>query len=151
MPDLEVPFLFVLTGETWKARAIMHSVLGAMTIDLVLALFIIIFLIPVILKLLDKRIKNKKWFFFSNIDLRNHKTDKKILFYSVLIGTVSHVFIDIIHHHYNPLTYPFEQYYDFNLVLFNDLKLANIVTQGMAFIFLLIMVYFWYFRQFLKK
>jgi hypothetical protein len=147
IPDLEVPILFLLTGETWEARSIMHSILGAVTVDLILALLLIILVIPPFLKFFDKRLKNKRLFFFGNIDLRNHKTSYGILVYSILIGTISHVLIDTLHHYYNPLTFPFQQYYDFNLLLFNNLDWSNIIMQGSCAVLLIFMGYIWYLRD----
>ena len=96
---------------------------------------------------MDRKIKNKKIFLFSKIDLREHKTNTKVIVYSGLIGTVSHVFIDIIHHPFNPLTFPIEDYYSFNLILFNNLQLANILVNGVSAVLLIIMISYWYLKN----
>jgi membrane-bound metal-dependent hydrolase YbcI (DUF457 family) len=149
--DLEIPFLLSMTSETLKARSIMHSIIGAFTIDFIIVIGITLYLVPFLLKYLEKIFKNKNIFMFSKTDLRNHKTSYNILIYSTLIGTVSHVFIDLFNHYYNPLTFPFEEYYFFNLVLFNNLRYANIVLHGLVIILFILMIYFWYLKNLIKK
>jgi hypothetical protein len=147
IPDLEVPFLFLLIGRSWKSRWIMHSLLGAFSIDLLIVVIATIFIVPWVLSTLDKKLSNKRLFFFSGCDLREHKTSKTVIVYSGLIGTVSHVLIDLLHHPYNPVTFPFEEYYNFNLILFNNLFLANAIMQGVMAALLLIMIYYWYLKD----
>jgi hypothetical protein len=146
IPDIEVPILYLLTGETWEARSTMHSIIGSVTIDILLALVLVIFVVPSLLRYCNKKLKNKKLFFFAKIDLRKHKTNNGILISSILIGTLSHIFIDTLHHYYNPLTFPFQKYYNFNLILFNNLDWANIILQGVCAVLLIVMGYIWYLK-----
>ena len=149
IPDLEVPILFLLTGDKWHARSIMHSLLGAFTIDILIVVLATIFIVPWLLKYLDGKIQNKKIFKFSSFDLREHKSSTGIIIYSGLIGTVSHVCLDLINHTYNPLTFPVEKYYDLNLVLFNDVQLANITVWVVMSGLLIVMTYYWYLKNLL--
>jgi hypothetical protein len=149
MPDLEVPILFLITGDKWHARSIMHSLLGAVTIDLLIVVLATIFIVPWFLNYLDGKLQNKKIFLFSSFDLREHKTSTGVIIYSGLIGTVSHVCLDTIHHTYNPLLFPFEEYYGFNLILFNDLQLMNIVVWIVMSSLLIVMLYYWYLKKLL--
>ena len=136
-----------MTRETWGARLIMHSLFGAFTIDLLIVVLATIFIVPVILKFLDSKMQNKKIFRFAQIDLRKHKTSLIVIVYSGLIGTVSHVLIDLLHHPFNPLTFPFDEYYSFNLILFNDLFVANVLVNGVTGVLLILMFYYWYLKN----
>ena len=147
IPDLECLLLFLFIGETWGARLIMHSLVGAVTIDLLIVVLAVIFIVPVILGFMDKKIENKNYFLFGNVDLRKHKSSAVIIITSGLIGTLSHVLLDVFHHDFNPLTYPFEQYYSFNLILFNDLYIANVLMNGITGLFFILMLYYWYLRN----
>ncbi len=147
--DFECLVLFLLTGESLGARLVMHSILGAVTINLLIVVISVIYIVPSILNYLDRKVKNKRIFQFAQVDLREHKTSVVVIIYSGLIGTVSHVLIDLLHHPYNPLTFPFEQYYTFNLILFNDLFIANVLVNGVTGALLIIMLYYWYFKNLL--
>ncbi len=127
----------------------MHSILGALTLDLLIVVLATVFIVPRVLNYMARRMKNEKTFIFSKVDLRDHKTNTTIVVYSGLIGTLSHVLIDVINHPYNPLTYPFAEYYSFNLILFNDLQLANIIIWIVLGGLLIVMMYYWYLRNLL--
>jgi len=146
IPDLECPFLFPFASDRWHARGPMHSLLGAATFDLVLAVLLALYFVPMLLGWLDRRVKDKRYFAFAGVDLRGHRTTTAAAVGSALLGTVSHVLLDVLHHPFNPLTFPFSQYYGFNLVLFGDLTLSGIIVQGTTLSALLLMLYFWYLR-----
>ena len=146
IPDLECPFLFPFVSDRWHARLVMHSLLGAVTVDLLITLALTLWLVPPFLKWLDRRTANKRLFIFAGVDLRQHKTSMAAVAGSALLGSVSHVLLDVLHHPFNPLTFPFSQYYGFNLVLFNDLTLSGIIMQGSMLVLLPLMLYFWWWR-----
>jgi hypothetical protein len=146
IPDLECPFLFPFVADRWHARSVMHSLLGAFTIDLFLSVALTLWLVPFVLKWSEARIANKRLFTFAGVDLRTHKTGMAALAGSALLGSVSHVLVDVLHHPYNPLTFPFSQYYDFNLVLFNDLTISGIVMQGGTLTALAALLYWWWLK-----
>ena len=125
----------------------MHSLLGAVTLDLIIVVLATLFLVPIALKFLDSRFNNKKLFQFNGLDLRTHGTSTGVIIYSGLIGTLIHVLLDLFHLPYNPLTYPFEEYYNFNLVLFNDLFIANVLVQGVTGVLFFVTIYFWYLKD----
>jgi hypothetical protein len=147
IPDLECPFVYLVVWNKWKARSVMHSLLGAATVDIVLTVLLVLYFVPWFLKYLDGNVRDKRYFVFAGTDLRAHRTGIGAIVGSTLIGTYSHVLIDVLHHPYNPLTFPFSQYYDFNLVLFNDLTISGIIMQGGALLLLVLMIYFWYFKD----
>ena len=146
IPDLECPFLFPFVSDRWHARLVMHSLLGAFTVDLILTVALTLWLVPPLLKMFESRMENKRLFNFAGVDLRQHRTSMGAVARSALLGSVSHVLLDVLHHPFNPLTFPFSQYYGFNLVLFNDLTLSGIIMQGSMLVLLPLMLYFWWWR-----
>ncbi|MEM2869329.1 MAG: DUF4184 family protein [Thermoplasmata archaeon] len=147
IPDLECPFLYILTWDRWKSRGLMHSLLGSITVDLGLTIALVLFAVPPLLRKLEGRLKNKRWFFFAGVDLRSQKPSIFVTSSSALIGTVSHVLLDTLHHPYNPLSFPVESYYGFNLVPFGDFERVGWIVQLSMLALLLAMLYFYYFRQ----
>jgi len=146
IPDLECPFVYLAVWDKWKARSVMHSLLGAATVDLLVTVLLVLYFVPWFLKYLDGKVEDKRYFVFAGTDLRNHRTGMGAIVGSTLIGTYSHVLIDVLHHPYNPLTFPFSNYYGFNLVLFNDLILSGIIVQGVALASLILMLHLWYLK-----
>jgi hypothetical protein len=124
----------------------MHSLLGAVTIDLLLSVLLVLYFVPWMMKHLDRKVIDKRYLSFAGIDLRKHRTTITAVIGSAMLGSVSHVLIDTLHHPYNPLTFPFSQYYDFNLVLFGDLTISGIIMQGGTLVLLISMLYWWYFK-----
>lgn len=151
IPDLECPFLFPFASDRWHARGVMHSILGSVTIDLLLSVLLVICFVPWMMKYLDGKVNDKRYFSFAGIDLRKHRTSMAAVLGSAALGSVSHVLIDTLHHPYNPLTFPFPQYYDFNLVLFGDLTSSGVIMQGGTLVMLISMLYLWYFKPFRKN
>ena len=139
--------MYLVVWDKWKARSVMHSLLGAATVDLLVTFLLVLYFVPRFLRYLDGKVNDKRYFVFAGTDLRAHKTGMGAIVGSTLIGTYSHVLIDVLHHPYNPLTFPFSQYYGFNLVLFNDLTLSGIIVQGGMLLLLVLMLYLWYFKE----
>ncbi|MEM3383453.1 MAG: DUF4184 family protein [Nitrososphaerales archaeon] len=115
VPDLEAPIIFLISkGEI--DRLVLHSILGSMTLGLLISIFISISLYPRI-------------FVFILHDFRKELDTKcnfsKSLVISNIIGVLSHVFLDALHHEYNPLLYPFSINSINDFVLFNDYLLAS--------------------------
>lgn len=151
IPDLECPFIFPFVSDRWHARWVMHSLLGSVTIDLLLTVVLVIYFVPWMMKYLDGKVDDKGYFTFSGIDLRKHRTTMAAVVGSAMLGSVSHVLVDTLHHPYNPLTFPFPQYYDFNLVLFGDLTSSGIIMQGGTLVMLISMLYYWYLKPLRKN
>lgn len=146
IPDLECPFLFPFVEDRWHARLMMHSLLGAFTVDLLLTVALTIWLVPPVLKWFEPRIRNKRLFTFAGVDLRTHRTGMAALAGSALLGSVTHVLFDVLHHPYNPLTFPFSQYYNFNLVPFGELTITGAIVQGSMLALLALMLYSWWWK-----
>ena len=94
-PDLEVPVLFLLIGTD---RLVLHSLLGAVTIGIMLSVTFTITLYPILIRNIfrfdEEKVKEK-----TKLSLN--------LVFSCLLGNLSHVALDFLNHLYNPLFWPF--------------------------------------------
>ena len=97
-PDLEIPFIVLLYGTEVPHRMVLHSLLGSVTIGTLLALVVTVWVYPVLVSSLfhvnKKRLESKCKLSFA-------------VFFSVLVGNLSHVLLDVTNHPYNPLFWPF--------------------------------------------
>ncbi len=116
-PDLEIPFIYVITRGQYS-RLALHSVLGAVTLATMLAIFLTVFvyspLVSYLFKLDNKTVRERCRFSWSMGAV-------------CLMGSLSHVLIDAMHHEYNPLLFPFS-YDSFDaFVLMNDWSSASVI------------------------
>jgi len=130
LPDLEKPFVFVMTGGV-HSRLVLHSLLGAITLGTLLSILLTVFLYPTIVSFLfkiDKGVVVEKCRFSVTLALAS------------LFGCVSHVLLDSLHHEFNPLLYPLlNESFDV-LVLLGDWNYATIIVQFVFFaLFILIL------------
>jgi len=96
VPDLEIPFTYIMTGG-FQHRLVLHSFLGAATLGTFISVLLTVFLYPSVVsfffKLNKEKVKEKRRFSGTLVVLS-------------LVGILSHVFIDSLHHEFNPLLYP---------------------------------------------
>jgi len=97
-PDIEIPFIVLLFGTQVPHRMVLHSLLGSATIGTFLALIVTVRVYPPLVSRLfhvdKKRVKSKCKLSFA-------------VFFSVLVGNLSHVLLDVTNHPYNPVFWPF--------------------------------------------
>ncbi len=127
-PDLEIPFIYFITSGQYS-RLVLHSLLGAVTLGTALSVLLTVFayspIVSHILKLDLKTVKDRCRFSSSLVAV-------------CLVGSLSHVFIDSLHHEYNPLLFPLT-YNSFDaLVFMNDWTLASTIIP-MTFLSLLVL------------
>ena len=127
-PDLEIPFLYAATSGQFS-RLVLHSFLGAITLATMLSVILVAFAYPTVIsyifKIDYKTVKDKCRFSWSMVAI-------------CLVGSLSHVLIDSLHHEYNPLFFPFT-YSSFDaLVFMNDWALASVIIP-IAFLSLLVL------------
>ena len=127
-PDLEIPFLYAATSGQYS-RLVLHSFLGAITLATMLSVILVAFAYPTVVsyifKIDYKTVKDKCRFSWSMVAI-------------CLVGCLSHVLIDSLHHEYNPLFFPFT-YSSFDaLVFMNDWALASVIIP-IAFLSLLVL------------
>ncbi len=126
LPDILEPLMiFVFVEHYWEVRVWTHSLLGAVTIVLLGALLVSIFVVPKILRYLKENYNDKRFHTFAGVDILKNRGSFPVIIYSALIGTVSHVTLDLFYHSRNPIFYP---YGDIAILFFNDLDISKIIT-----------------------
>lgn len=98
IPDLEVPFMYSLSGVWEQDRLVLHSFIGGLTLGTLIAVALTVFLYPRVVSL------------FFPIDKNRVKEQCRFSLTLVLccsIGVLSHVLLDVANHTYNPLFWPF--------------------------------------------
>lgn len=131
IPDLEPLVSLATNGRLGPPRELMHSLLGAVTLDTFLAVLATTILYPAIVSWIFKLEKNsvaEKCRFSSALVL------------SALFGTVSHVLVDSTSHEFNPLLYPFVTVSFDALVLMNDWLLASAIVHITLLVLLLLIL-----------
>jgi len=97
-PDLEIPVIVLLFGTQVPNRMILHSLLGSATLGTFLALIVTIRVYPPLVSRLfhvdKKRVESKCKLSFAVV-------------FSVFVGNLSHVLLDVTNHPYNPVFWPF--------------------------------------------
>lgn len=109
MPDLEIVTVYPLTGDPEFARGIMHSLLGVVTVNLLLAAFAARVLGPWLATALDRRFPGKGWRNFAGHDVVRDRKSIPVLVASAIVGGLSHLGIDLLHHTDTPLLWPWRE------------------------------------------
>jgi membrane-bound metal-dependent hydrolase YbcI (DUF457 family) len=97
-PDLEIPFIILIFGNQGISRMIMHSLIGSITIGTFFATIFTIKIYPTIV------------YHLFHVDKEKIQSQCKLSFpliFSVLVGNISHVLLDVTNHPYNPILWPF--------------------------------------------
>lgn len=106
IPDLfELVFLFLLPGFYRLQRSVSHSLLGALTYDLGLALLGIHLVARPLLYWLDRKWPSSLWSRYAGLDYRTSRPWRVVIL-SAAIGTLSHVLLDVPFHSVNLLFFP---------------------------------------------
>jgi membrane-bound metal-dependent hydrolase YbcI (DUF457 family) len=126
VPDLEIPFYFVLTGNGTLSRGFMHSLLGAVTIDLVVGSLLAVTVVPwFILKLRGR----EYWGKFLRFYATPRTASRDVVMASVALGALSHAVLDLFTHAYNPILWPFPVGTE-GLLLLGDLVLSLLLVHA---------------------
>lgn len=131
IPDVEPFVSFIAGGRLVLPRGLMHSLLGGVTLDTLLAALVTIMLYPVIISWIFKLEKNS---------VEEKCRFSSMLVLSALFGCLSHVLIDSTSHEYNPLLYPFITESFDALVLMNDWLLASVIAHITLLVLLLLIL-----------
>jgi len=114
VPDLETILetgLSFTVGGGFQRGLVLHSLFGAVTVGLVVAVALTGYLYPHVVShvfRVDRKIIAKKCRFSSGLVV------------SCFIGLVTHVLVDTLHHPYNPFLFPFSNSSFDALVLFSN-------------------------------
>jgi len=142
IPDLFEPVFFFAWGDSyWLQRSLSHSLLGAVTYDLALAVLGIL-LARRLLSWLDRIHPSTLWRWYGGLDFRTPRA-WSVVIASAVVGTVSHVLLDLPFHHDNPLFFPFGEtiHNDRDLDLLLPYPLAHILV---ALLFLVLLYVHWW-------
>jgi membrane-bound metal-dependent hydrolase YbcI (DUF457 family) len=142
VPDLELMFLLSLGYGNEIARGPMHSLLGALTIDILIVLIIAYFLVPPIGRWFKRNTKYD-WHIFAGVDVTRAPPNPAWAVVSAMIGTLSHVIIDVFTHTYNPLYWPYTQHNP-NWMLFGDRAESSLIfIIPLAVIIITMLLLYW--------
>ena len=143
VPDLEVIPLMLLGADGERSRGLLHSLLGAVTIDILIVMFIVLFIVPPVGRWVKRRSK-EKWHIFAGVDVTLPPANLAWALLSALIGTLSHVLIDTFTHIYNPLLWPYMAWHDYNWMPFqNDFMSTMLFAIPMGAIALFLALRYW--------
>ncbi len=125
LPDIEVPVLLLIGFEYPHDRLVLHSIVGCLLFSWIIAAIALPFYGLFVEKLLNVKFEEKLTLNF---------------LVSAEIGALFHVFVDLFHHAYNPLLWPFSSESVDTLVLFGNWRLASIVMHVIFGTLLLVIV-----------
>ncbi len=126
VPDIEVIPIMLVTSEGERTRGLMHSLLGAVTFDILVVMFIAFFIFPPLGRWIRRR-SEEKWHIFAGVDVTKAPANIGWALLSALTGTLSHVIIDMFTHDYNPLFWPYYTQRDMNWMPFPDTFTSSLV------------------------
>ena len=98
IPDLEVPFLYFLSGVWVQDRLVLHSLIGGLSFGTLITVALTVLVYPRVVTA------------FFPVDKKRVKEQCRFSVTHVLccaIGVLSHVLLDVTNHTYNPLFWPF--------------------------------------------
>jgi membrane-bound metal-dependent hydrolase YbcI (DUF457 family) len=125
VPDLEVLPIMLVNSDGERARGLMHSVLGALTFDILAVMVIVFFIVPPVGRWVRHR-SREKWHIFAGVDVARAPDNLMWALLSALIGTLSHVFIDMFTHSYNPIMWPYYLGRSINWMPFPDTFVSSL-------------------------
>jgi membrane-bound metal-dependent hydrolase YbcI (DUF457 family) len=142
IPDLEIIPMIPFSSDLLHARGSMHSILGALTFDVLVVLFIVLFIAPPFGRWLKRHGKGK-WCLFAGVDVTKPPTDLFWALGSALIGTMSHTSMDLFTHEYNPIFWP-DTSGEINWMFFGDRTTMYFIVALPLFIIVIAMLWlFW--------
>ena len=121
IPDVEVPVLFALGIAGPHHRLFLHSLFGGLVVGTLVSVALTIWLYPRIVPYLVP---------VDPAELQRRCRPSINVLASGLLGVLTHVGVDVTHHEYNPLWYPFSGATVNVFLLFNDVWLAQIVVHS---------------------
>jgi len=117
IPDIELLLMWPVAGSIKAARGVMHSLLGAFTIDLAFTLLFAYLVAPPLVAWYVKKVGDPSQAKFAGGDFSARPSRFGVAVGSALLGTVSHVLIDVFSHDRNPLFWPWDDGQGLHLML----------------------------------
>jgi hypothetical protein len=84
--DLEILIVYSLTGDPFLSRGLMHSILGVLTVNLIVALLTARHLVPWAATCLDRRFPGTGWRRFAHRDLVDDRKGPSVAAVSAVLG-----------------------------------------------------------------
>ncbi|MBI5000936.1 MAG: DUF4184 family protein [Euryarchaeota archaeon] len=106
--DLEILFMMPFTGWDIRFRGPMHSLIGAVSIDSAVALFISFAIFPFIGRWVKARYGKLRYHIFAGKDVTEAPKSFGAAAFSASLGALTHVLWDAWSHPYNPLLWPWD-------------------------------------------
>jgi len=106
MPDLEIVTVYPVLQTFESGRGVMHSVLGVLTVNLVLAVLAARYLVPWLAAHLERRYPGRGWRRFAGHDIVTDRKAWVVTIGCAVLGGLSHLAIDVFHHYDTPLLWP---------------------------------------------
>jgi hypothetical protein len=139
IPDIEVPFLYLFFTGIVPDHFILHSLIGALSIGLVIAIAVTKFVYPTMIN----------WIFkVDKVRLNEACKVTPWMVFSCAIGIVGHIAVDLLHHWYNPVLWPWVDPYlvvgpvvsFFAAILATDILTGYMVANGLTHIVMLVVL-----------
>ena len=105
IPDVEVPILFLSGLEMQTGHGALHSILGALTVDVLLTVLAVILVYPTLAGLWEGRF-GSRWLHFAGVDVGNIEK-LPVAAYSGFTGILMHISLDYLTHTTMPYAWPF--------------------------------------------
>ena len=142
IPDIFLPFTLTMYRDYyWDVRLITHSLLGAVTINLFLGAVGALFILPALINFIRKRTDDPRVYTFAGVDIINDRPGKLLILFSVFIGILSHLFIDLFYHRGTPLLYNCGSY---EILINNDVQFTGFfMSLVLVFGFLMLTYFHW--------
>src|SRR3989442_809281 len=106
MSDLEIITVYPIV-RTWESgRGLMHSILGVLTVNLVLAVVAARYVVPWLATRLDRRFPGKGWRMFAGHDFVADRKAWPVTIGSAILGGLTHLAVDVFMHLDTPLFWP---------------------------------------------
>ena len=126
VPDLEVPFVWLLTGT--QDRLILHSLIGSLALGTTIAVGLTVLAYPWV---------SSRIFHIDKGKVKEKCSLSFAVIFSCLLGVLSHVFLDATNHLYNPLWWPLPTLYASPVVLLlgGEVTASIVIHATMAVLF----------------
>ena len=144
IPDIGVLFMTVFyNSPTGRTRGFMHSIMGALTFDILAVMFAVFFIVPPIGRYVKAHSKHK-WHIFAGEDVTLAPTNIGWALVSAYIGTTSHLLLDYLTHEYNPIFWPYFTERNMNWQFFgNNFESSVIFMIPLGIIALVLALRYW--------
>lgn len=118
--------MWLISKDIYRARGIMHSVVGVLTLNAVITVLAVFYAVPPAMRWFDRRWREPRIFRFAGQDLHADPRDLPTVYASAALGGLTHILIDIPLHSYNPVWWPW-QTVPLNVVPFADMAWWDMV------------------------